>query len=105
MREVVYEDDFFIGENKRIVLKLIKVEKSENFPEGLEFAIQYLYFKNDEWQQIVRIDNQLHEGKAGVHIHILKRERVEWVDMSFNDSKEKVIEIGNNVIKNIVDRI
>ncbi len=105
MREVIYEDDFLIEENKRIVLKLIKVEKSEDFPEGLEFAIQYLYFKNDEWQQIARIDNQLHEGKAGAHIHILKREKVEWTDMSFNDAKEKIIEIGDNVIKHIVDRI
>jgi len=104
MRETVYEDDFLIDENKRIVLKLIKVDKDKHFPEGLEFAVQYLYLK-DEWIQIARIDNQLHEGKAGVHIHILKRDKVEWTDMSFNEAREKIIEIGENVIKNIVDRI
>ena len=105
MREIVYEDDFLIDENKRIVLKLIKVDKDENFPEGLEFAVQYLYFKEDEWIQIARIDNQLHEGKPGVHIHILKKDKVEWTNISFNEAKEKIIEIGDNAIKNIVNKI
>ena len=105
MRETVYEDDFLIAKNKRIILKLIKVEKDENFPEGLEFAVQYLYFKNNEWIRIARIDNQLHEGKPGVHIHILKREKVEWTEMSFNDAKDEIIKIGNRIIKNIVDKI
>tara|TARA_B100000315_G_scaffold255953_1_gene300677 strand:+ start:971 stop:1291 length:321 start_codon:yes stop_codon:yes gene_type:complete len=102
MREIVYEDDFLIGEKKRIVLKLLKVEKDDNFPEGLEFAIQYLYLKDDEWIQIVRIDNQLHEGKSGIHTHVLKRNKVEWVDISFKEAKEKIIEIGEGVIKNII---
>ncbi len=105
MRETVYDYDFFIDEKKRIVLKLIKVDKDENFPEGLEFAVQYLYLKDNEWQQIARIDNQLHEGRAGVHIHILKREKVEWTDMPFNDAREKIIEIGESIIRNIVDKI
>lgn len=104
MREIVYDDDFFIDEKKRIVLKLIKVDKDENFPEGLEFAVQYLYLKDNEWQQIARIDNQLHEGRVGVHIHILKREKVEWTDMPFNDAREKIIEIGESIIRNIVDK-
>ena len=105
MREIVYEDDFLIGDKKRIVLKLVKVDKDENFPEGLEFAVQYLYFKNNEWQQIARVDNQLHEGKPGTHIHILKRSKVEWVNIAFNESKEKIIEIGDRIIRNIVDKI
>jgi len=102
MREIVYEDDFEIEEKKRIVLKLIKVDKSEDFPEGLEFAVQFLYYKDDSWQQVARIDNQLHEGKSGVHIHILKREKVKWENMTFTGAREKVIEIGEKVIKNIM---
>jgi len=105
MREIIYEDDFFIDEKKRLALKLIKVDKDENFPEGLEFAIQYLYLKEDKWIQITRIDNQLHEGKPGTHIHILKREKIEWTNISFNEAREKIIEIGDGVIKNIVDKI
>ena len=105
MREIVFEDDFFIGDRRRIVLKLLKVKKSDNFPTGLEFAVQYLYFKNDEWRQIARIDNQLHEGKAGTHIHILRREKVEHVDIDFNEAREKIIELGEGVIKNIFDKI
>lgn len=104
MRKLLYEDDFPIGENKRIVLNLFKVEKDENFPTGFEFAVQYLYHIDGEWQQIARIDNQLHEGKPGTHIHKLKRGRVEWVDMDFHESKDKIIEIGENVIKNILRR-
>jgi len=87
------------------VLKLTKVGKDENFPEGLEFAVQYLYFKDDQWVQIARIDNQMHESRPGTHIHILKRKKVEWTDMSFDDAKDEIMKIGDRVIKNIVDKI
>jgi hypothetical protein len=101
VKELIYEDDFLISEEKRIALKLIKVSKDEHFPAGIEFAVQYLYFKDGEWIQVARIDNQLHEGRPGVHIHILKREKVEWANISFSEAKEKIIELGEEVIKSM----
>ena len=105
MRETIIDQDIPLAENKRLVKRLYKVDKSEDFPNGLEFAYQYLYFKDDNWIQFARIDNQLHGGKPGVHIHTLKREKVEWGDLTFEEAEEKIIEMGESVIRNIIDRI
>ena len=104
MRVTIIDQDIPLAENKRLIKRLYKVDKSEDFPEGLEFAYQFLYFKGDKWIQVSRIDNQLHGGKPGVHIHTLKREKVEWKNLTFEESEEKIIELGENIIKNIINR-
>ena len=82
-----------------------KVDKNKEFPQGLEFSYQYLYFKNNRWIQVVRIDNQLHKGKKGVHIHTLDREKAEWEEMSFEDAEEKILERGEIIINNIINKV
>ena len=98
IREVIYQRDFLLEENKRIVLKLIKVKKDQNFPKGIEFAIQYLYFNNNKWVQIARIDNQLHKGKAGTHIHIINK-RVKRKNLTFQEARKEIIKIAERAIK------
>jgi hypothetical protein len=97
MRETIIDQDIPLAEDKRLVKRLWKVDKSESFPDGLEFAFQFLYLKG-EWMQIARIDNQMHEDKPGVHIHVLNR-KVTWVNLSFEEAEEKIIEIGESAIK------
>ena len=98
MRETLVEEDATLGDWRRIITRLWKVKKSRNFPEGLEFALQLLYLKDEEWVQIARIDNQMHEGKSGTHIHIFGRENVKWEDISFQDAEQRIIEIGRRII-------
>ena len=105
MKEVIIDQDIPLAEDKRLIKRLWKVDKSDDFPKGLEFVYQFLYFKNNEWIQVARIDNQLHEGKAGVHIHILKREKVTWEELSFEEAEEKIFEFGESVIKNIINKV
>ena len=105
MKETIIYHDIPLAEDKRLIKKLYKVDKNENFPEGLEFAYQFLYFKNDQWIQVARIDNQLHQGKPGVHIHILKRDKVDWEEMTFEEAEDKILELGEHIIKKIVDKI
>lgn len=105
MRETVIDQDIPLAGNKRLIKQLWKVKKSGEFPTGLEFVYQFLYYKEGEWIKTARIDNQLHEGKPGVHIHILKREKVEWEELSFEEAEEKIVELGEDVIKNIIDRV
>lgn len=62
MRELVIDQDIPLAEDKRLIKKLWKIDKNHNFPDGLEFAYQFLYCKNELWIQVARIDNQLHEG-------------------------------------------
>lgn len=99
VRETIIDQDIPLAEDKRLIKKLWKVDKNDKFPDGLEFAYQLLFFKN-AWIQVARIDNQLHEGKPGVHIHVLDK-KVIWEDLSFQEAEEKVIEIGENAIKDI----
>ncbi len=102
MRLLIIDQDIPLAEDKRLIKRLWKVNKNNNFPQGLEFAFQYLYFKNNRWIQVARIDNQLHEGKSGVHIHILKREKVEWLSLDFEEAESKILELGEHVIKTII---
>ena len=93
MRITIIDQDFLLDVDKRLVKKLWKVDKSDKFPDGLEFAYQLLRLKGDKWVQIARIDNQLHEGKPGVHIHVLDR-KVKWEELSFEEAEKRIIEIG-----------
>jgi type III secretion system FlhB-like substrate exporter len=103
MRRVIIDQDIPLTEDRRLIKKLWKVDKSSNFPNGLEMAYQFLYFKDKEWIRVARIDNQLHEGKPGTHIHILKRQP-EFIEIDFGSVEEKIIEMAENVIKNIINR-
>lgn len=104
MRKEAINQDLPLGRDKRLIKKLYRVDKDENYPDGLEFAYQYLYQIEGKWVQIARIDNQLHEGRSGAHIHVLKRDRVVWENLTFEEAEEKIIEIGEGVIKNILRR-
>ena len=105
MRVTIIDQDIPLAEDRRLVKRLYKVDKSGDFPDGLEFAYQFLYFKDNKWIQVARIDNQLHSGKPGVHIHTLKREKVQWIDLSFEEVEDKIIDMGEGIIKNIINRI
>ena len=105
MRTAIIDQDIPLAEDKRLVKRLYKVDKSGDFPNGLEFAYQFLYFKGDKWIQVARIDNQLHSGRSGTHIHSLKREKVEWRNFTFEEAEKKIIEMGENIIKNIINGI
>ena len=104
MRQEIINQDILLDIDKRLVKKLWKVEKSDNFPDGLEFAYQYLYYKESKWIQVARIDNQLHEGKLGTHIHVLKKE-VYWENLTFEEAEEQILKIGIRTLNNIIEKI
>jgi len=105
MRTIIIDQDIPLAEDKRLIKRLYKVNKSNDFPDGLEYSYQYLYFKEDKWVQVARIDNQLHSGKPGAHIHTLSREKVQWVNLTFEDAQDRIIEMGESIIKNIINKI
>ena len=105
MRATIIDQDIPLAEDKRLIKRLYKVDKSDDFPDGLEFAYQFLYFKDGKWIQVARIDNQLHSSRPGAHIHTLNREKVRWVDLSFEEAEEKILEMGESIIKSIINRV
>ena len=46
MRAAIIDQDIPLAEDKRLIKRLYKVDKSDDFPDGLEFAYQFLYVKN-----------------------------------------------------------
>jgi hypothetical protein len=98
MRKEQINQDIPLGINKRLIKKLWKVEKSESYPSGLEFSYQLLCWIGKEWYQYARIDNQLHEGKPGTHIHI--GERVIWEELTFEESEKRMYIIAKRVVDN-----
>jgi hypothetical protein len=105
MRKTLIDQEIPLAEDKRLIKRLWKVDKSKNFPDGLEFVYQFLYSKDGKWIQAARIDNQMHKGKPGTHIHILKREKVIWENLTFENAEDKIIEIGESIIKNIINKV
>ena len=96
MGKLRVNEDFPIQGNMRIIRKMWKVLKSNNFPDGIEFAIQLLTYKEGKWLQIARIDNQLHQGKPGSHIHI--GDRIVWENLTFEEAEEKIHAISKRMI-------
>ena len=100
MRETIIDQDIPLANDKRLIKKLWKVDKSEDYKNGLEYVYEFLYLKAEEWIHITRIDNQLHEGKAGAPIHILNK-RVKWENLSFEEAEERIIQLSETIIRKI----
>jgi hypothetical protein len=97
MRKKIIDEDYILDTDRRLVSKIYRVDKSKDYPFGIEFAFQYLYFQDNEWKQIARIDNQLHEGRPGTHIHALGK-RIGFEEISVEDAKKRLIEIAEEII-------
>ena len=105
MRENTIDQDIPLGGDKRLIKRLWKIDKTSDFPDGLEFAYQFLYMKEGRWIQVVRIDNQLHEGQPGAHIHILNRDKVEWEQLTFEEAENRILELGERIIRTVINRV
>ena len=90
MFRTIIDVDIFLSEDTRLVKKVEKTKRSDHFPDGIRFALQYLYFKDDRWHQLARIDNYLHQGKPGAHIHLYKRKDVRFEEMRLEEAEERM---------------
>ena len=88
IHKVLKDSDRPLGHRYRLIERIWKVEKSDRHPEGVEFTFQLLRKTDDGWIHALRIDNQLHEGKPGVHIH--RSGYVEWKDMSIKEAAKMI---------------
>src|SRR3990167_5533845 len=101
--EVVFEQDFHMGEDSRVVKRLYKAEPSALFPDGLMFALQYLWQREKEWIGVVRIDNYKHaQNKIGVHVHKFGTAEVEFKDMPFEEAETYLNALAERIKKEIL---
>ena len=99
MKKLIDDLSEFYAENVRLVKDLMKRESPKEFPELMKWSLQMLYFFGNEWVSICRIDNHLHQGKSGSHIHAYKRKKIERVDLSFQEAEKVIKKISKRILK------
>lgn len=99
MKKLIDELNEFYSEDVRLVKNLMKREAVDEYPELLKWALQMLYFDGNEWIDICRIDNYLHEGQIGTHIHVYRKEQVERKMLSFQEADTLIKEISKKLLK------
>lgn len=97
MRKTILEQDIVYAPGRRLIKHLWKVEKSEQYPLGIEFSFQVLAFDEGTWSQIARMDNQLHGGRPGTHIHIGKKTL--WRDVTLEDMEETILALAEKILE------
>ena len=58
-----------------------------------------LYFDGSRWVEICRIDNYLHEGQKGSHIHVYNKDEVKRVELTFEEADRAIKEISSKILK------
>ena len=100
--EIVDFLDILLDEETRIYRKILKVEKNKQFPKGIKFTFNYLLKVEDEWINLVRYDNSMHEkGKIGGHLHRYGKEEVEFVEIPLHKIHDYIVRIGEEIKRRI----
>lgn len=99
MKKLIDELNEFYSEDVRLVKNVMKRESPDEYPDLLKWALQMLYFDGNKWVDICRIDNYLHEGQVGSHIHFYKEEEVKRIDLSFRDADKTIKEISKRILQ------
>jgi hypothetical protein len=89
--------DVFYGDGVKLIKTVMKREYLEEYPELIKWKLQMLYFYEDKWIELCRIDNYLHEGEKGSHIHL--GERVIHVEMTIREAEKSIERIAARVLK------
>lgn len=64
-----------LSKNVCILIRIKHTKKSLQFPIGVNFAIIGRVLLCDQHRDVIRVDNSLHQGNSGTHIHFLDKER------------------------------
>ena len=95
--------DVPLSEDIRLIKRLYKSDDRNAFPEGLRFALQYLWRQEGRWIEIARIDNYEHdENRTGVHIHKFGKGFVEFREMNFEEAEQYIIVLGEKIKQDIL---
>ncbi|MBI2176055.1 hypothetical protein HYU40_01740 [Candidatus Woesearchaeota archaeon] len=101
--KLVFVSDKRLSEDTRLIKRLYRAESSDYTTGNFVFALQYLWFHEDKWLELVRIDNYEHEkGRAGVHIHKFGTPFVEFKEMNFTEAEQLILAVGEKIKQKIL---
>lgn len=89
----------FLSEDVKLEKKLMKRESPDEYPSLLKWKIQMLYFDGAAWVQICRMDNYLHDGSVGSHVHTYGNDQVKWLEVSFQEAYDLVFAVGSRILR------
>ncbi len=101
--KLIFGSDKRLSEDTRLIKRLYQGESGDCPYKGFIFALQYLWFCEDRWLELARIDNYEHEkGRAGVHIHKFSTCFVEFREMSFTEAEQLILAVGEKIKQRIL---
>ncbi len=101
--KLIFESDKRLPEDMRLIKRLYRAESGEYMSGSFIFALQYLWFHEDKWLELARIDNYEHEkGRIGVHIHKFGTRFVEFREMSFTEAEQFALAVGEKIKQKIL---
>ena len=101
--KLIFSSDKRLSEDTRMMKRLYRAESSDYATESFIFALQYLWFHEDKWLELARIDNYEHEkGRIGVHIHKFGTHFVEFREMSFTEAEQFALAVGEKIKQKIL---
>lgn len=89
----------FYGENVRLVKTLMKRESPEEYYDLLKWALQMLYFDDEQWIEICRIDNYPHDRMNGCHIHQFGSTHVKREELTFQEADQIIKEVSARILR------
>ncbi len=95
--KVLYDKDYLIEKDLRFAGKVIKLRNGKNYQKEYKYKFQILQFKNNEWKQLVRIDNSTHFGRPQQHIHI--KNKIEKTNIKLENIMEYIINLAKKLMK------
>ncbi len=101
--KLIFESAKRLSEDMRLIKRLYRAESGESLSGSFIFALQYLWFHEDKWLELVRIDNYEHEKeRAGAHIHKFGMHFVEFREMSFTEAEQLIFAVGEKIKQKIL---
>ncbi|MBI2144504.1 hypothetical protein HYU17_05150 [Candidatus Woesearchaeota archaeon] len=101
--KIVFGSEKWLSQDTRLIKRGYRVEPGEASSESFIFALQYLWFHENKWLEVARIDNYPHESKqTGAHIHKFGSDFVEFREMNFTEAAECIISVGENTKKKLL---
>ncbi|MEK6837401.1 MAG: hypothetical protein AABX69_02010 [Nanoarchaeota archaeon] len=100
--KIIQDLELPLSEDRKLIIRIYKVETSIYFPTGIKFAFQYLFSKDNKWIEVARVDNYEHDAKkTGSHIHKLGASEVEFKEIPLKEAEEYTIGLAEGIIRKI----
>lgn len=98
MKTILDNMEIMYQTNLRLLKTLLKRQYFEEYPEPFKWKVQTLYLHADNWIEICRIDNYLHENIVGSHVHLYGKKNVKRLKINFMEAERVIIELSKKII-------